>query len=225
MFSRILRICGALLASGALLFALSACGTKEKTGIVGEGNFPTASGMMDGKNGPAPGTGQQEAENGIPDARSPEEAREATPQDFPERLGGEKIRGGEPVPELPNVYFGYDSYELDQSAKTQLARNAAYLKKNPRLYVILRGHTDEQGTEEYNFSLGSRRAQAVRDELIQQGLNGDRIQTVSYGEAIPLVEGEDDAARAQNRRVEFFVFTLPTSEPGAEMETQAEDSE
>lgn len=114
---------------------------------------------------------------------------------------------GQPIAELPNVYFGLDSDELDSAATTIIDNGSAYLKKNTALNVVLRGHCDDTGTSEYNYALGSRRAQRVRDALIERGIDANRLQTMSFGKDMPAAQGTDEASRAQNRRVEFFVFT------------------
>ena len=84
-----------------------------------------------------------------------------------------------------------------------MAAHAAYLVKFPTGRVRLEGHTDEKGSREYNIGLGERRAQTVRRALMLQGVAEAQITTVSYGEERPAVEGSDDAALAQNRRVEL----------------------
>ena len=71
--------------------------------------------------------------------------------------------------------------------------------------LIIAGFTDERGTEEYNRGLGEKRAQAVRDALISQGVSGGRIQTVSFGEEMPADSGSSESAWAMNRRAEFGV--------------------
>ncbi len=84
-----------------------------------------------------------------------------------------------------------------------MAAHAAYLVKFPTARVRLEGHTDERGSREYNIGLGERRAQTVRRALMVQGVAEAQITTVSYGEERPAVEGSDEAAFAQNRRVEM----------------------
>ena len=101
------------------------------------------------------------------------------------------------------VYFGYDSSEIEQQYVPVVAAHAAYLVKYPTARVRLEGHTDERGSREYNIGLGERRAQAVRRALLVQGVAEAQITTVSYGEERPAVAGSDEAAFAQNRRVEF----------------------
>ncbi len=127
---------------------------------------------------------------------------------MPENLGGDQMPEGSPVPELSAVYFEYDQDVLTGSAKETLKKNAQYLKSNQNLNVVLRGHTDEDGTEDYNYSLGSRRALAARDFLIAEGIDQARVHTVSFGETLPAQEGEDESTKSRNRRVEFFVYIL-----------------
>jgi peptidoglycan-associated lipoprotein len=101
------------------------------------------------------------------------------------------------------VYFGFDSSEIDDQYVPVVAAHAAYLVKYPTARVRLEGHTDERGSREYNIGLGERRAQTVRRALLVQGVAEAQITTVSYGEERPAVAGSDEAAFAQNRRVEF----------------------
>jgi peptidoglycan-associated lipoprotein len=101
------------------------------------------------------------------------------------------------------IYFEYDSSEIRSEYLDVVAAHAAYLVKYPTAKVRLEGHTDERGSREYNIGLGERRAQAVRRALASQGVADTQIATVSYGEERPAVPGSDDAAYAQNRRVEL----------------------
>lgn len=101
------------------------------------------------------------------------------------------------------VYFDFDSSEIRSEYVPVVAAHAAYLVKFPTGRVRLEGHTDEKGSREYNIGLGERRAQTVRRALMLQGVAEAQITTVSYGEERPAVEGSDDAALAQNRRVEL----------------------
>jgi peptidoglycan-associated lipoprotein len=101
------------------------------------------------------------------------------------------------------VYFDFDSSEIRSEYVPVVAAHAAYLVKFPTASVRLEGHTDEKGSREYNIGLGERRAQTVRRALMLQGVAEAQITTVSYGEERPAVTGSDDAAHAQNRRVEL----------------------
>jgi peptidoglycan-associated lipoprotein len=101
------------------------------------------------------------------------------------------------------VYFDFDSSEIRSEYVPVVAAHAQYLVKYPTGRVRLEGHTDERGSREYNIGLGERRAQTVRRALLAQGVAEAQITTVSYGEERPAVEGSDEAAFGQNRRVEL----------------------
>ena len=101
------------------------------------------------------------------------------------------------------VYFDYDSSEIRAEFVEVVTAHAAYLVKYPTARVRLEGHTDERGSREYNIGLGERRAQVVRRALMLQGVSEAQITTVSYGEERPAAPGSDEAAYAQNRRVEL----------------------
>ena len=106
---------------------------------------------------------------------------------------------------LGTVYFDYDKYDLTESARRTLLRNAEYLRSNPNSRVLVEGNCDERGTEEYNQALGENRALAVREYLTQLGISPSRIDVISYGELRPAVDGFDESSRAKNRRAEFKV--------------------
>ena len=106
-------------------------------------------------------------------------------------------------PSLQPIYFAYDRYDLDDKTRRTLLNNAEHLRQNPDLRVLVEGHCDERGTEEYNQALGENRALAVREYLIQLGLSPSRIDVLSYGELMPAVEGHTEAAWQFNRRAEF----------------------
>lgn len=98
------------------------------------------------------------------------------------------------------VYFGYDSYELDDPSRTVLGKQAEWLARYPNVKVTVEGHTDDRGTREYNLALGDRRANAAKNFLAAQGVSASRISTISYGKERPAVDGTGDAAWAKNRR-------------------------
>lgn len=97
------------------------------------------------------------------------------------------------------VYFDLDNYRLDSSDQEILKRQAAWLTSYPQNRVIVAGNCDERGTREYNLALGERRASIVKDYLVSLGVDGSRIDTISYGKERPIAGGSDDAAWAQNR--------------------------
>lgn len=104
---------------------------------------------------------------------------------------------------LKTVFFPYDSSKLDSQAKADLKGNAAWMKKNTSVKMQIEGHCDNRGTIEYNLGLGERRANAVKNYLISQGIPASRLNTISYGEEKPLVSGEDEDAWSKNRRANF----------------------
>jgi peptidoglycan-associated lipoprotein len=106
---------------------------------------------------------------------------------------------------LQTIYFGLDSSNLDSDTKTTADANAEFLKSNPNVDIQIEGHCDERGGRQYNLALGERRAKAVRDYLVAQGVPSRRISTISYGNERPKAEGNDESAWSQNRRANFVV--------------------
>lgn len=106
---------------------------------------------------------------------------------------------------LKDAFFDLDRYEIRQDQREALQKDAEWLKKNPTVKFTLEGHCDERGTDQYNMALGEQRAQAVKDYLVQLGVDPSRIQIVSYGKERPFVIGHDERAWAQNRRDHFLV--------------------
>jgi peptidoglycan-associated lipoprotein len=104
------------------------------------------------------------------------------------------------------VYFDFDKYNVRPGELPRVKSVADYMNGQPTYKVLIEGHCDERGTPEYNRALGERRALSIRESLIQLGLSGDRIQTVSYGEDKPADSGHDQAAWAKNRRGEFVLL-------------------
>ena len=98
------------------------------------------------------------------------------------------------------VFFNYDSSELDTDAQELLQDQVAWLKQYSDVSVIIEGHCDERGTREYNLALGEKRAQSVKNYIINLGISADRVSTISYGKERPAVVGSNDGAWAQNRR-------------------------
>lgn len=105
------------------------------------------------------------------------------------------------------VYFDFDSYAVKAGERSKLEGVASYLNANPGKALLVEGHCDERGTEEYNRSLGERRALAVREQLAIMGADASRIVTRSWGEDRPADPGRTEAAYAKNRRGEFVVLT------------------
>ena len=98
------------------------------------------------------------------------------------------------------VLFDYDSAKLDTSAKILLDSQSRFLRANTDLNFVVEGHCDERGTREYNLALGEKRATAVRDYLVINGIDPDRIKVISYGKEKPAVIGSNGMAYSKNRR-------------------------
>ncbi|MDR1945759.1 MAG: peptidoglycan-associated lipoprotein Pal [Desulfovibrio sp.] len=104
------------------------------------------------------------------------------------------------------IYFEYDRFDLAAQSKETLSRKAPTLKQFPQLRVVIEGHCDERGTEEYNLALGERRARAAYEYLLNLGVPASQMETVSFGKLHPAVLGSGEAVWAKNRRDEFKVF-------------------
>jgi len=106
------------------------------------------------------------------------------------------------------VYFGYDQYNLSSAAQQTLRAQAAWLRKFPNVSVTVEGHCDERGTREYNLALGDRRANAVKDYLVSQGIAPSRVATISYGKERPIATCSAESCWSKNRRGMTVVNTF-----------------
>lgn len=104
-----------------------------------------------------------------------------------------------------DVYFEYDSALLTAQAQALLMVKAKWMQTNPKSRVLIQGHCDERGSNEYNLALGDRRAASVKTFLVNLGLSAYRISTVSYGEEKPVDTGKTESAYAKNRRAHFIL--------------------
>lgn len=105
------------------------------------------------------------------------------------------------------VYFTTDSTDLTPEAVATLQKQAVWLQRYPQYTITVEGHADERGTREYNIALGARRATAVRNFLAQNGINGARIRTISYGKERPVAVCNDISCWSQNRRAQTVLNT------------------
>jgi peptidoglycan-associated lipoprotein len=101
---------------------------------------------------------------------------------------------------MPVIYFAYDSDVLVPSETANLDKIAAYLQQHTQLGLVIEGHCDNRGTDEYNRALGERRANAIRAYLAERGVEDSRMKTLSYGKMKPAVEGSGESIWRQNRR-------------------------
>ena len=106
---------------------------------------------------------------------------------------------------LKPIHFDFDRYEIRAGDRRILDANAAWLKQNNNQLVLIEGHCDERGTNEYNLGLGERRARATMNYLVGQGVQANRITIVSYGEERPACAEKNESCWAKNRRAAFLV--------------------
>jgi peptidoglycan-associated lipoprotein len=128
------------------------------------------------------------------------------PVDLPDEAMAIEVNELEFVSE--DIRFAFDSSELSAQARKILRSNAEFLSTNPGLTVTVEGHCDERGTDAYNMALGERRAQSVKDFLVNTGIRADRLHTVSYGEELPIALGRNEASWAKNRRAQLVINEL-----------------
>jgi peptidoglycan-associated lipoprotein len=109
------------------------------------------------------------------------------------------------VPDLKEIHFDFDRYDIRPADAKILDANASWLKSNGGMLLLIEGHCDERGTNEYNLALGERRAKAAMNYLVAQGVQASRITIISYGEERPACMDKNDACWAKNRRAHFLV--------------------
>jgi peptidoglycan-associated lipoprotein len=109
------------------------------------------------------------------------------------------------VAELKDINFDFDKYDIRPEDAKTLDANAAWLKSNGDQLVLIEGHCDERGTNEYNLALGERRAKSTMNYLVSQGVQASRITIISYGEERPLCTEHTEQCWARNRRAHFLV--------------------
>jgi peptidoglycan-associated lipoprotein len=176
----------AVIAAGALLAAGAGCAKKEI--VKNEEAAPEEMRAGVSSSEPAP------REESLPEVRA-----YVDEQRLPERQT--RFEAAERV---GAVYFEFDSHLLTGEARETLARNAESLK-NGKDRVVIEGHCDERGSDDYNLALGDRRANAAKDFLVTLGVPEERLGTVSYGKELPADPGHGDEAWAKNRRSAFVV--------------------
>ena len=109
------------------------------------------------------------------------------------------------IPELKPIYFDFDKYDIRPGDARVLDANASWLKSNAAQLVLIEGHCDERGTNEYNLALGERRAKSTMNYLVSQGVQASRITIISYGEERPVCTQHNEECWSKNRRAQFLV--------------------
>jgi len=107
---------------------------------------------------------------------------------------------------LNMIHFDYDKYFIRDDAKPVLEENANWLNKFKSVKILIEGHCDERGTEEYNLALGEKRSKSTLDYLVSLGISQDRIEIISYGKSQPLDPGHNEIAWQKNRRSNFMII-------------------
>jgi peptidoglycan-associated lipoprotein len=142
---------------------------------------------------------------------SEDEEGSGSDSEFSEGTDGRGSLSGEPgaveVAELQTVYFDYDRAVIRDDQKPGMRSNTNAVREHQEWRIIvIEGNTDERGTEEYNLALGERRGNSVKQYLVNSGVPAARVDTVSFGESKPAVQGHDEAAWKWNRRAEHRVM-------------------
>ena len=154
---------------------------------------------------PAPAAAPSPAPAPAPSAPSPAPAppapAAAAPAPAPRPVPKEFMA----VAALKEVYFDFDKYDIRPEDAKTLDANATWLKSNGDNLVLIEGHCDERGTNEYNLALGERRAKATMNYLVSQGIQANRITIISYGEERPVCTEKTEACWAKDRRANFLV--------------------
>lgn len=108
---------------------------------------------------------------------------------------------------VKDVFFNYDNFQIREDEEKIVNTDAAFLSQHPNMKLVIEGHCDERGSEDYNMGLGENRASVVRDNLVKSGVTADRIKVISYGKEKPFcTTAETDSCFQQNRRA-HFVFS------------------
>ncbi len=131
----------------------------------------------------------------------PQEPVDITPAPAPAPPPEDTFDADAAAPRQRLIFFAFDSSEVRAESRPVVEAHAGFLRVNPGVVAILEGHTDSQGSREYNIALGERRGNSVRRLMIGFGVPRSQLRVVSYGEEMPLAFGEDEGAYSENRRV------------------------
>jgi outer membrane protein OmpA-like peptidoglycan-associated protein len=200
--------------AGALMLAvaLPACSSLNKTqkgAIIGAASGGAVGAVVGGKLGSTAkgaiiGAAVGGAAGAVIGHRMDQQAKELAMEIEGARV--ERVGEGIAVTFDSGLLFDFDSDMIKGNAQSNLSKLAASLKKYPDTDLMIVGHTDAQGSDSYNQSLSERRASAARAYLASQGIASTRLKVAGRGESEPIASNDDDAGRAQNRRVEVAIF-------------------
>jgi peptidoglycan-associated lipoprotein len=172
--------------AGAGLTGAGATATGSESG--GAGATGQTGAGQDGAGGPGAGAAQVQPGPGAGAAPA-----RISPREFVEH------------PALQDIYFDFDKSDIRSDAAKTLDANASWMKANANNLILIEGHCDERGTNEYNLALGERRARSTMNYLVAQGVQASRITIISYGEERPTCSEKTEACWQKNRRAHFLV--------------------
>jgi peptidoglycan-associated lipoprotein len=184
-----LLVVGVLLAGCAKRPALTAASAPAPTGSSGSSTAP------------APTSSGAPAMTATPGTSASQAPMAAPPVDGTARPA---VKNFSAASDVVDIHFDFDRYDIRPDDAKILDSNARWLKSNDQL-VLIEGHCDERGTNEYNLALGERRAKSTMNYLVAQGITANRITIISYGEERPLCHGQGEACWSKNRRAHFLV--------------------
>ena len=174
---RILWLMLIMLIAGGLAFSVGGCAKKKVT---------TEEEMGTAMEKPAPKPGEPGYEKIYEESMaSKEESLETQPAPMAKEKETEVLEGRTSAPLLP-IYFDFDKSNIREDQRARIEKNADFLKQNSSVKIRIEGNCDERGTNEYNMALGERRATSAKKYLMNLGIHGDRMHTISYGEERPL---------------------------------------
>lgn len=139
------------------------------------------------------------------EAAPPQESVVITEQIYPMEAPEAVTRSERSIIEFKDVLFNYDKYDIRPEGRAVLDAVTPWLKKNNSVKILIEGHCDERGTNEYNLALGEKRAKAAKNYLISKGINSKRIRTITYGEEKPTCLAHNENCWQRNRRAHFVI--------------------
>ena len=183
-----------LVAAAAMGFALAGC-AKQPTASLSSAPAPTGASSTTGTNSgaPVPARHDESTDGKSFNAGATPWSTRPSPADF------------SPTPALKDIFFAFDKYEITPDSAKVLDESAFWLKDNSRFLILIEGHADERGTNEYNLSLAERRAKAAMNYLASRGVQSGRVSVISYGEERPQCTVKNEGCWSKNRRARFLV--------------------
>ncbi|HEY3065885.1 MAG TPA: peptidoglycan-associated lipoprotein Pal [Methylomirabilota bacterium] len=193
---------------GSLLIAVVAASGCAKRPATTQASAPAptgAAGTAAGGSGATPARSSEFTGPGSSGSTSSGGGSTATPSGSTAAVARPSPREFSEVAELRDINFDFDKYDIRPGDARILDSNATWLKGNPNHLLLIEGHCDERGTNEYNLALGERRAKSAMNYLVSQGVQANRITIISYGEERPLCMEHTEECWAKNRRAHFLV--------------------